>query len=82
MRLMTGKRADTLLELMYQIEYFTLARAWKDLTDDEFFWEPFTVTWSIRRQDQCRTPNPFGVGEWVADFEIPEPTPVPMTTIA
>jgi hypothetical protein len=27
MRLMTGKRADTLLELMYPIEHFTLARA-------------------------------------------------------
>ena len=38
MRLMTGKRAGTLLELMYRIEYFTLARAWDDLTDDEFFW--------------------------------------------
>ncbi len=82
MRLMTGKRAETLLELMYQIEYFTLARAWEGLTDDEFFWEPFTTTWSIRRQDQCRTPNPFGVGEWVADFAVPEPTPVPLTTIA
>jgi hypothetical protein len=82
MRLMTGKRADTLLELMHPIEHFTLARAWEDLTDDEFFWEPFTTTWSIRRQDQCRTGNPFGAGEWVADFEIPEPTPVPMTTIA
>jgi hypothetical protein len=54
---MTGKRADTLLELMYKIEHFTLARAWKDLTDDEFFWEPFPLTWSIRRQDQCRTPD-------------------------
>ena len=82
MRLMTGKRAETLLELMYQIEYFTLARAWEGLTDEEFFWEPFTTTWSIRRQDQCRTPNPFGVGEWVADFAVPEPTPVPLTTIA
>ena len=63
MRLMTGKRAGTLLELMYPIEHFTLARAWENLTDDEFFWEPFTMTWSIRRQDQCRTPNPFGAGE-------------------
>jgi hypothetical protein len=79
---MTGKRADTLLQLMFAIEHFTLARAWDDLTDEEFFWEPFTTTWSIRRQDQCRTPNPFGAGEWVADFEIPEPTPVPMTTVA
>ena len=82
MRLMTGKRAETLPELMYQIEYFTLARAWEGLTDEEFFWEPFTTTWSIRRQNQCRTPNPFGVGEWVADFAVPEPTPVPLTTIA
>jgi hypothetical protein len=41
------------------------ARAWEGLTDDEFFWEPFTTTWSIRRRDQ-----------------IPEPAPVPMTTIA
>ena len=82
MWLVAGKRADTLLELMHQIERFTLARAWEGLTDDEFFWEPFPTTWSIRRHDQCRTPNPFGAGEWVADFAIPEPTPVPMTTIA
>jgi hypothetical protein len=81
-RLMTGKRAETLLEVMGQIEYFTLGRAWAGLTDDEFFWEPFTTTWSIRRPDECRTSNPFGAGEWVADFEIPEPAPVPMTTIA
>jgi hypothetical protein len=82
MRLVTGKRADTLLALMHQIERFTLARAGVSLTDDEFFWEPFTTTWSIRPQDRCRTANPFGAGEWVADFEIPEPSPVPMTTIA
>jgi hypothetical protein len=82
MRLMIGKRADTLLELMRQIERFTLARAWAGLTDDEFFWEPFTTAWSIRRPDECRTPNPFGAGAWVADFEIPEPVPVPVTTVA
>jgi hypothetical protein len=35
----SGKRAETLLELMYQIEYFTLARAWEGLTDEEFFWD-------------------------------------------
>jgi len=82
MWVVTRRRSDTLLELMYRIEYFTLARAWEGLTDDEFFWEPATTTWSIRRRDQCGTPNPFGIGEWVADFETPEPTPVPMTTIA
>jgi hypothetical protein len=82
MRVMTGKRAETLLELMSQIEYFTLARARAGLTDDEFFWEPFTTAWSIRRRGECRTSSPFGAGEWVADFEAPEPAPVPVTTIA
>jgi hypothetical protein len=37
-RLVTGKRAETLLELIDQIEHFTLARAREGLTDDEFFW--------------------------------------------
>jgi hypothetical protein len=49
MRFMTGKRAGPLLELMYQTEHFTLARAWQNLTDDGFLWEPFTTAWSIRR---------------------------------
>ncbi|HUN31248.1 MAG TPA: DinB family protein [Trebonia sp.] len=79
---MTRKRAETLLELMGQIERFTLARAWSSLTDDEFFWEPFPTAWSIRRRDECRTPDPFGAGQWLADFAIPEPVPVPVTTIA
>jgi len=82
MRPMTGKRAGTLLELMQQIERFTLGRAWAGLTDDEFFWEPVTAAWSVRRRDECRTPDPFGAGDWVADFAVPEPDPVPMTTIA
>ena len=34
---MTGKRAGPLLEPMRPIDYFTLARAWGVLTDDEFF---------------------------------------------
>jgi len=79
---MTGKRAETLLELMGRIEQFTLTRAWEGLSDDEFFWEPASTAWSIRRRDQCRTRAPFGAGQWRADFEIPEPAPTPMTTIA
>lgn len=82
MRLVTGKRAETLLLMMDRIERFTLGRAWAGLADDEFFWEPFAAAWSVRRRDRCATPDPFGAGEWVADFAIPEPAPVPMTTIA
>jgi hypothetical protein len=49
---MTGTRADTLLALMDRIEQFTMTRAWDALSDDEFFWEPATTTWSIRRRDR------------------------------
>lgn len=79
---MTGRRVETFLELMDRIERFTLLRAWDGLSDDEFLWEPASTAWSIRRRDECRTGTPFGAGQWVADFEVPEPVPVPMTTIA
>ena len=79
---MVSKRADAFLQLMSRIERFTLERAWTDLTDDEFFWEPTPSTWSVRLRADCRTSTPFGDGDWVADFEIAEPTPVPVTSIA
>lgn len=79
---MVAKRADAFLEVMYRIEYFTLERAWTDLSDDEFFWEPTASTWSVRRRSECRTRTPFGAGDWLVDFEAPEPHPTPMTSIA
>jgi hypothetical protein len=77
-----SKRADAFLQVMYRIESFTLDRALSGLTDDEFFWEPSTSTWSIRRRSDCRTSTPFGDGDWVVYFENPEPTPAPLTSIA
>src|SRR5262245_7165555 len=67
---------------MYRIEQFTLERACAEVTDDEFYWEPAPSSWSVRRRDECRTPTPFGNGDWLVDFEVPEPAPVPMTSIA
>ena len=52
------------------------------LTDDEYFWEPVAGCWSIRRCDEARTSMAAGGGDWVADFEFPEPQPAPFTTIA
>src|SRR6476620_8264107 len=78
----TGKRADSFLHVMQRIEFFTLRRAWDGLTDDEFFWEPTPSSWSVRRRSECRTNSPFGDGDWLVDFQGPEPNPVPMTTIA
>jgi hypothetical protein len=77
----SGKRSDVFGEVMERIEYFTLERAWTNLTDEEFFWEPTPSTWSVRRVEACRTPTPFGSGDWRVDFG-PEPTPAPMTSIA
>lgn len=79
---MDGKRAHVFLEVMDRIAYFTLERACAELSDDEFYWEPAPSSWSIRRRDECRTPTPFGNGDWLVDFEVPEPTPAPMTSIA
>jgi hypothetical protein len=75
------KRADVFLGLMQQMEFFSLGRAWRNVDDDEFFWEPSPHTWSIRRRAHCHTPTPFGAGDWVADFGR-EPNPAPMTSIA
>jgi hypothetical protein len=66
---MAGKRAGVFLVLMERIETFTLQRVWTGLTDDEFSWEPTADAWGVRRRDECRTPTPFGDGDWVTDFD-------------
>jgi hypothetical protein len=63
------RRADTLLSMSYFIKTATLDRAWLDLTDDEFFWEPAPGSWSVRQRADCATPHPFGEGQWVVDFD-------------
>jgi hypothetical protein len=52
------------------------------------FWEPVAGAWGVRRREECRTPTPFGDGDWVADFDqelvvtaIAQGEIEPMTTI-
>jgi DinB superfamily len=52
------------------------------LTDDEYFWEPVPNCWSVRLRGQARTSMAAGGGDFVIDFEYPEPSPAPVTTIA
>jgi hypothetical protein len=52
------------------------------LSDDEYLWEPVANAWSLRPRGEARSPMAAGGGAWVADFEFPEPTPAPVTTIA
>jgi hypothetical protein len=51
------------------------------LTDDEYFWEPATDCWNVRPRPTGDTAAP-GSGPYTIDFAWPEPTPVPLTTIA
>jgi hypothetical protein len=51
------------------------------LTDAEYFWEPVSGCWSIRPRDEA-VAMPVGSGEYTIDFDLPEPTPPPVTTIA
>ncbi len=52
------------------------------LTDDEYRWEPVPGAWSIRPRNEARTAMAAGGGDLVADFELPEPVPPPVTTVS
>jgi hypothetical protein len=52
------------------------------MTDEEYLWEPETGAWSLRHRSEARTKTPYGAGEWVMDWEEPEPEIVPVHTIA
>lgn len=52
------------------------------LTDQEYRWEPVPGSWSIRPRAEAVTARAVGAADSVADFEVPEPDPAPITTIA
>ncbi len=53
-----------------------------DLSDAEYRWEPAPNAWTLRRRGEARSAMAAGGGEWVLDFEYPEPDPSPVPTIA
>jgi len=52
------------------------------LTDDGYFWEPVSGCWSVRPRGRSAAGMPIGSGDWVIEFDRPEPDPPPFTTIA
>ena len=52
------------------------------LSDDEYRWEPVPGMWSIRPRGTSTAPMSFGGGEFTMDYAMPEPDPVPVTTIS
>lgn len=59
-----------------------LRARWEGLTDEEYRWEPVPGMWSIRPRGTSTAPMAAGSGDFTCDFAIPEPDPVPATTIA
>ncbi len=46
------------------------------VSDDEFFWEPVTPCWSLRRKRQmAKVPSDASPGEWWIDSADPAPEP-------
>jgi DinB superfamily len=60
----------------------SLDRIVTGLEDDEYNWEPVPGCWTVHRRSEPRARSADGSGEWVIDYEIPEPDPAPVTTIA
>ena len=52
------------------------------LTDEEYLWEPVPGCWSVRPRGTGDAPLQVGAGDHTIDFEIPQPDPAPVTTIA
>jgi hypothetical protein len=52
------------------------------LTDDEYSWEPTPGCWSVRPRGTGTAPVQAGSGAMTIDFAMPEPDPLPFTTIA
>src|SRR5262245_7382707 len=52
------------------------------LTDDEYFWEPVPGCWNVRKRGSSTAPIAAGAGDYLIDYEFPEPAVPPVTTIA
>jgi DinB superfamily len=52
------------------------------LTDEEYRWEPVRDAWNVRPRGTSTAPIAAGRGDFTIDFALPEPDPVPVTTIA
>ncbi|GAB3209348.1 DinB family protein [Marinactinospora endophytica] len=62
----------SLVNRQLDIAWALLEHHAQDLDDAMCLWEPAPVSWNVR---------PDGQGRWVADWQVPEPQPVPAVTI-
>ncbi len=72
-------------ELLDQLEWHwehQLRPRLAGLTDNEYFWEPVSGSWSIRRRGESAAPISAGGGEFTLDFAPPPREVEPVTTVA
>ena len=67
------QQTAALLATQMDEAWHSLNRWLKDLTDEEFFWEPVPGCWTV---------HPAADGRWIIDYADPPPDPLPFTTIA
>jgi hypothetical protein len=61
----------------------SVGRRLEGLSDAEYLWEPVPgYCWTVRRRETARTSLANGRGDWVVDYDLPDPSPAPSTTIA
>jgi hypothetical protein len=74
--------ASDVLRQSFDASCQRVTRRLTGITDEEFFWEPVAGCWTVHRRSERRAKSADGSGEWVIDYEVPEPQPAPVTTIA
>ena len=74
--------ASDVLRESFDASCTRLARTLTGIGDEELFWEPVADCWTVHRRSEQRAKSADGSGEWVLDYELPEPHPAPVTTIA
>jgi hypothetical protein len=81
-----GDRAGPLVELLRgELDEVAASagRRLEGLSDEEYLWEPVPgYCWTVRPRGTARTTLANGRGDWVVDYDLPDPSPAPSTTIA
>lgn len=74
--------ARSLLGSQFDASSAHLAEVLADIPEEEFFWEPVEGCWTVHDRSEPRARSADGRGQWVIDYEVPDPHPAPVTTIA
>lgn len=85
MALVAISRIDWSHQLVEQLDWHwrqQLRPRLAGLNDEEYRWEPVAGAWNVRRRGTSSAPMAAGSGAFTIDFEMPEPSPPPVTTIA